>query len=317
MAPKKLFRRHALGLIEVALKWLSATSNVSKAEIDEMRETLEQAKKAAARDQKLPGVAVSDLTLEEVETLFGLKKLTPKNEQPGDKWNLEPYSTDTRGLRDAEDFLEFFTFLERSLEYLEIAHDGSTKAEAQVRARLDIILGLVLGFAKEDGRIITGNSVSWGYETPFWKTVRMKSREKMLRGQPDYALWYGAQANLETNLVIVEAKSREKLGKGERQLLGYMGLVHAGRTERGKTDTTVYGISTDSVTFNFYRINERSKWCSKVLTWGYTLEENKEIVGLLLTIMKLASSQSPQHSREPTNRQFSSSAGEDVPMTDW
>lgn len=35
--------------------------------------------------------------------------------------------------------------------------------------------------------------------------------------------------------------------------------MHAGRIERGKADTTVYGISTDSVTFNFYRINERSK----------------------------------------------------------
>jgi hypothetical protein len=44
----------------------------------------------------------------------------------------------------------------------------------------------------------------------------MKSREKMLRGRPDYALWYGAQANLETNLVIVESKAREELGKGER-----------------------------------------------------------------------------------------------------
>lgn len=51
-----------------------------------MRETLQQAKKAAARDHKLPRVAVSDLTQEEVETLSvlrsGVKKLTPKNEHP-------------------------------------------------------------------------------------------------------------------------------------------------------------------------------------------------------------------------------------------
>lgn len=62
-----------------ALKWLSATSNVSKAEVDEMKETLEQAKKAAARDRKLPGVAMSDLTRKEVKTIFRLKELTPKN----------------------------------------------------------------------------------------------------------------------------------------------------------------------------------------------------------------------------------------------
>ncbi|KAJ9487118.1 hypothetical protein VN97_g6207 [Penicillium thymicola] len=76
--PKKLFCKYAIRLVEVALNWLSATSNVSKAEIDEMRETLQQSKKAAARDHKLPRVAVGDLTQEEVETLFGLKKLTPK-----------------------------------------------------------------------------------------------------------------------------------------------------------------------------------------------------------------------------------------------
>ena len=54
--------------------------------------------------------------------------------------------------------------LERALEYLELAYDGSTEAEAQVRGRLDMKLGLVQGFAEEDGRIIRGNSVSRGKE---------------------------------------------------------------------------------------------------------------------------------------------------------
>lgn len=49
----------------------------------------------------------------------------------------------------------------------------------------------------------------------------------MLQCRSDYALWYGAQANLETNLVVVEAKTRDELGKGERQLLGYMGTSAA------------------------------------------------------------------------------------------
>ncbi|KAI3112830.1 hypothetical protein CBS147333_3338 [Penicillium roqueforti] len=69
----------------------------------------------------------------------------------------------------------------------------------------------------------------------------MNAKEKMLCGRPDYALWYGAQANLETNLVIVEAKTSDEIGKSECQVLAYMGLVHAGRKERGKNDTTVYG----------------------------------------------------------------------------
>jgi hypothetical protein len=41
--------------------------------------------------------------------------------------------------------------------------------------------------------------------------------------------------------------------------MDFLGLVHTGRIERGKADTTVYGIATDSETFNFYRINQRSK----------------------------------------------------------
>lgn len=53
--------------------------------------------------------------------------------------------------------------------------------------------------------------------------IWIKAQKKMLRGRPDYALWYGAQEDLETNLVIVEAKTIEELGKGERQVLAYMG----------------------------------------------------------------------------------------------
>ncbi|CAI7658576.1 unnamed protein product [Penicillium palitans] len=105
---------------------------------------------------------MTDLTLNEAESIFHLKKVTPKNEQPGDKWDLEPYNPDT--LPHPEDYSEFFAFLQRALDYLELAHDGSTKPEAQVHARLDIILGLVLRFAKEDGRISMLNSVSWGHE---------------------------------------------------------------------------------------------------------------------------------------------------------
>lgn len=72
----------------------------------------------------------------------------------------------------------------------------------------------------------------WAYEIPFWKTVQIKSREGVLRGRPDYALWYGAQANLETNLGIVEKKTRDELGEAERQLLGYLGASIASYYKR-------------------------------------------------------------------------------------
>lgn len=120
-------------------------------------------------------------------------------------------------------FSRSFMELVKALDYLDTANNGSTKAEAQVRARLDVILGLVLGFAKKEGRVVTKRMVSWGYETQFWATVRMGPEMVKLSGRPDYALWYGAQASLETNLLVVEAERTERLGWGERQLLAYMG----------------------------------------------------------------------------------------------
>lgn len=61
---------------------------------------------------------MTDLTLNEVESIFHLKKVTPKNEQPGDKWDLEPYNPDT--LPHPEDYSEFFAFLRESPPLLHI-----------------------------------------------------------------------------------------------------------------------------------------------------------------------------------------------------
>ena len=49
-------------------------------------------------------------------------------------------------------------------------------------------IGLVLSFAKQEGRIVTQRQVSWGYETQFWKTVEMEDGKVKLSGRPDYAL---------------------------------------------------------------------------------------------------------------------------------
>lgn len=221
--------------------------------------------------------------------------------------------------------------LVKPLRYIDAAHEGSKNDEAQIRSRLDQILSLVLGFAKREGQLATQN-VSWGRETPFYKNagfykdVTTDCKLVKLSGRPDYALWYGAQADLETNLVIVVA---EHHGLAESQLLAYMGksptpyteiiadwvigLFHAGRLERRKQDTTVYGISSDGSTFIFYRISEDSKWCKKPKIQGQSKAENMDIIGCLLSIFSETSAQSPMDSMIP-QRQFSSSAGDEESM---
>jgi hypothetical protein len=54
----------------------------------------------------------------------------------------------------------------------------------------------------------------------------MKDGTAKRGGRPDYGLWYGAQASLKTNLVIVEAKMTARLGLAGQQLLAYMGMYH-------------------------------------------------------------------------------------------
>ncbi|KAJ5895823.1 uncharacterized protein N7473_005222 [Penicillium subrubescens] len=117
----------------------------------------------------------------------------------------------------------------------------------------------------------------------------MDSKLVNLSNGPGYALWYGKQASLETNLVIVEAKQKDNLGAAEPQVLAYIGLVHSGRLEQGKQDTTVYGIASDSSTFVFYRISEGSKWCNKPKIWGQSKAGNLNIIGCLGSIFSEAS----------------------------
>ncbi|OQD67383.1 hypothetical protein PENDEC_c037G00467 [Penicillium decumbens] len=92
------------------------------------------------------------------------------------------------------------------------------------------------------------------------------------------------------------------------------GLVHAGRKERGKVDTTVYGIAT--IVSSSFSTASTIAWCTSMSTWDQIGGENRRIVGLLVQTMKKASEQSPTHTREGTfqTREFSSSAGDDAAM---
>lgn len=102
-------RNYVVRLIKIGLKWLSHTSNDSQAKIQEMKQILEQIKAEATGDRNLLPVAMGDLTLKEVENIFSLNQLTPKNERQGDKWDLVPY--DSTELQRPDHFEKFHYFL--------------------------------------------------------------------------------------------------------------------------------------------------------------------------------------------------------------
>ncbi|OQD70252.1 hypothetical protein PENDEC_c025G02640 [Penicillium decumbens] len=68
-----------------------------------------------------------------------------------------------------------------------------------------------------------------GLRDPIPYVGQHERQEEDATRRPNYALWYRAQTDPETNLVIAEAKTADEIGKGERQMLVYMGLVRAGR----------------------------------------------------------------------------------------
>lgn len=100
---------HVIKLVRKVLKWLSKTSNVNKDAIDHMEETLEELAKKASNKEDPASKAMGKLTLEEVQTIFKLTKLTPQNEQLGDKWNMKPILE--RHLQSPQAFPKFYDTL--------------------------------------------------------------------------------------------------------------------------------------------------------------------------------------------------------------
>ncbi|KAJ5399896.1 hypothetical protein N7465_010385 [Penicillium sp. CMV-2018d] len=159
--------------------------------------------------------------------------------------------------------------------------------EASIRYKLNLLVcahDLVLSSSNESTRL--------------WST---------LSGRPDYGIWYGDKEELDLSVVIIEAKRPNTGSEGVPQALAYMGCVHKQRKDLGKTDTTVYGISTDAMNFTFMKLDNESRWSFKpVSVVGNGFEQ---VLGLLIYMMKKAASMSPPASKR-TSRRTQQGSGE-------
>ncbi|KAJ5791067.1 uncharacterized protein N7518_008078 [Penicillium psychrosexuale] len=70
-------------------------------------------------EQKIPSKALGDLNLEEVESIFEIQPLSSENEELGDEWDLRPILREEFQIPAAFD--EFYGFLMKSFEYLDVA----------------------------------------------------------------------------------------------------------------------------------------------------------------------------------------------------
>lgn len=109
------------------------------------------------------------------------------------------------------------------MDLIRIGQRDSYQVEASVRTRLDVILFTTLGFAKQNDHIEGCGKMSWGQKTKFSKDILVSGNQRHLEGYPDYSLWYGDQRDMETNLLVVEAKTTTSFGFSVKPLLAYMG----------------------------------------------------------------------------------------------
>lgn len=62
-------------------------------------------------------------------------------------------------------------------------------------------------------------SLSIQFERKIEMPVTYNKQRRNLNGFMDYSFWYGDQANLEMNVIVVEAKPDGEASKGRHQLL--------------------------------------------------------------------------------------------------
>ena len=149
-------------------------------------------------------------------------------------------------------------------------------------------------------------SLSLQYETTLERQVIYDGEERLLSGSADYTVWYEPKTpkNLSANLIIVEAKKMNGTDTCLGQLAAYMGIVHNFRKEEGKTNSVVYGIASDGLSFRFCRIDNEDCWSSsKLLEWKRN--DKTAIYSIFRILIRIAALSSPSTSplKNPKQRE--------------
>ncbi|KAL2845263.1 hypothetical protein BJY01DRAFT_247739 [Aspergillus pseudoustus] len=196
--------------------------------------------------------------------------------------------------------------LEPVLDNFERATRRSNQNETIMRSRLDIMLYLTL--ANEQRSAFYGHDlitpavaqhmdeVSWAPEKHISQNVTYNNACRNLNGVMDYTLWWGIADDLETNLVVVEAKAKDAASLSRAQALVSMAMIHAARKRAGKRDCRVFGIGTDSYDFWFLAIDNNSVWTSHYIRW-YTSADKREIISRIGKIIREAAALVPTSNR--------------------
>ncbi|KAL3485647.1 hypothetical protein BJX62DRAFT_242728 [Aspergillus germanicus] len=249
------------------------------------------------REQQLPTKAVTDIAAVDLWDTFGLKRETTRTQI----WSLAAY--EKRGVSN---------HLRQMLLDWDEAFKGVDQNEMEIRGRLNSIVVAILaakrreeygqhgagkGFNKRTSTetLAQYKSLRWTLERAFTFRWKIKGKLTEIKGRMDFALWYGNREDLETNMVVVEAKRLHDAGQGVPQAIIYMAILHKARKQAGRTNSPIYGIATDSWDWHFLRLDPISGVVSTHFVNWHT--DPIEVISLIHKIIDQAACLTPAPSR--------------------
>ncbi|KAL2822663.1 hypothetical protein BJX63DRAFT_427219 [Aspergillus granulosus] len=185
-------------------------------------------------------------------------------------------------------------FLEAVLADYERATRCSASHNMILRSRLDTMLYLTHACVQRSAvyghghELITPtvvqhiNEVSFATGKQIAQNITCFKNCRSLNGIMDYTVWWGSEDDLETNLVVIEAKAH-----GAASLSHGQALISMARKNARKKDCRVFGISTDSYSFYFLAIDNNSVWSFRYVRWSTTAAKI-EIIGSIAKIIREA-----------------------------
>lgn len=112
---------------------------------------------------------------------------------------------------------------------------GADQNEQVIRGRLNSIVVSILAAKRREQHGQHGatsteplpqyKSLRWALERTLTFNWRINGKMTKIQGRMDFALWYGSRQDVETNMVVVEAKRLHDASSGVPQAIIYMGKL--------------------------------------------------------------------------------------------
>ncbi|GJP89449.1 hypothetical protein CBS147320_1621 [Aspergillus niger] len=219
---------------------------------------------------------------------LGLGLTRAQGEEAEKPWQIDQDLTDVQIPEHLETLLEDFS-----------SGLGNRDCDERlIRPRLNATLMVLLAKVMKETRISrdddesTCNSdlPSIDYSAPCW----MADQKLIVSPVADFAshpveitmhfiLLYGRRPTLDTNLIVL--RKQTILPDEDWGVLAAMSAIHRQRKEAGDNGD-IYGIHTDTYTWNFFHLNNSGKYSTKLdLSWYL---DQKEVIGRICQIIREA-----------------------------